>query len=160
MLKITISSKTRFILVLFISVALVFFLWMAFHKVNKDPPTELYGSWDFFEIQAMGMTAQIKLVIDEQRITSVTTCFYDDKQVSVKTVSPINISADEIQVLNSAENLRQYSPGFLACKASLEKGVLIYRLENNQLILRMSNNETVMTLSRSGDNFKQALIKQ
>ena len=123
---------------------------------NPNPNPEIYGSWDFFEAKGMGMTGQVRLMIDDNKVTTSNTCFFDGKQVYVETSSPALISSDEIHVLETNSNQKEYSPGFLKCKASIDKNVLQYHLSQETLNLQLSGNGDVMALSRTGKTFTPA----
>lgn len=119
-------------------------------------PPGLYGTWDLFEIQGSGMTARVRLTVEEGRVISATSCSYADKKVHVQANSYAKITADEISIMEDNVAQREYRPGFLNCKVSLDRGTIQYRLVDDHLVLRMAGQDDAIALSRSGASFVQA----
>ena len=117
---------------------------------------ELYGSWDMLEIEAHGMTAQLTLTIEEGRVTAGSKCFFGEYNVFVQTTSPAEITADEIRVLEGSRAMKEYSPGFLECTASVYEGNMQYHLRDGKLVLYSVKEEETYVLTRSGGPFKSA----
>ncbi|UCE83076.1 MAG: tetratricopeptide repeat protein [Deltaproteobacteria bacterium] len=117
---------------------------------------ELYGSWDLLEIESQGMTAQLTLIIDEGRVAAGSKCSFREFSVSVQTHSAAQITGSEIRVLEPSRAMKEYSPGFLECTASLQEGNMQYELRDGQLVLYMVQEEETYVLSRSGGPFKAA----
>ncbi len=116
----------------------------------------VFGSWDLFEINAMGMTAQIRITFENSQVITSSTCTFGDKSVHATATSSAEISDSEIRILENRSAREEYSPGFLECKASVEKGTLQYTLSRNQLILQMPGDSRTFELSRSGEIFVSA----
>jgi len=119
-----------------------------------DP--RLYGTWDLFEVRGNGMTAQVRLTIEKESLANSSLCSYEDKQVKVRTISTAVITNDEIVILEDSEAQREYEPGFLNCRVSLDKGTIRYRLVDDKLILHLVGQEQTVAVSRSGGAFIQA----
>ena len=102
------------------------------------------------------MTARVKLTFEEGFVISSNTCSYGGKSVYVQAVSPAMITEEEIMILGDSNARREYSPGFLECKTSVDKGVLKYKVIQDNLILQMANESERIELSRSGQTFTQA----
>jgi len=59
-------------------------------------------------------------------------------------------------ILEESEAQREYEPGFLNCKVSLEKGTFRYQLFGDKLLLHVVDHGQSVELSRSGGPFMQA----
>jgi hypothetical protein len=116
----------------------------------------VFGSWDLFEINAMGMTAQVRIAFENNQVISSSTCTFGDKSVHATANSSAEISDSEIRILENRSAKEEYSPGFLECKASVEKGILQYTLSRGQLILQMPGDGRTFELSRTGKIFVSA----
>lgn len=121
---------------------------------NVDP--RLYGKWDLFEVQGNGMTAQVWLTIEKDNLVNFSICSFEGKQVKVHTSSAAVITKNKIEILEDSEAQREYEPGFLNCRVSLDKGTMEYRLAGDNLVLRMAGHDQTVELSRSGGAFVQA----
>lgn len=121
---------------------------------NSDP--RLYGTWDLFEVQGNGMTAQVRLTIEKDRLANSSLCSFADKQVTVRTISSAVITRDEIVILEDSEAQREFEPGFLNCRVSVDQGTLRYRLVDDNLVLHVVGHDQTVELSRSGGPFTQA----
>ncbi len=129
------------------------FILMCFFQINKTLNPALFGSWDLFEVSDIGMKAQIKLLIDEDQVQTSTTCLYQNKKVHVQVASQANISNNEIHILENNIAQKEYSPGFLKCKASIEKTILKYELLNKALLVTMPDKNFKIQLVRSSETF-------
>ena len=106
--------------------------------------SDLYGSWELMKLETGGMSIQLTLIINEGEVTASNTCAFKEYSVLAEVSSPAVITSEEIQVLSSSNVVKEYSPGFLRCNASLEKGSMQYQLKDEKLILTMAGiNETV-----------------
>ena len=121
---------------------------------QADP--RLYGTWDLFEIQGNGMTAQVRLTIEYDRVVNSSRCSFQNKQVQAQTVSAAVITKDRITILEESVAQQEYEPGFLQCRVSLERGNIDYHLVNDKLVLQMAGQDQTVELSRSGSVFVQA----
>lgn len=118
-------------------------------------PPSLYGTWDLFEVEESGMIARVRLIVDKGSVTNSTSCSFADKSVHVQASSSARITADEISISENSRAQKEYEPGFLNCKASLDKGIIQYELVGDQLVLRKEGKEEVIELSRSGATLMQ-----
>ncbi len=123
-------------------------------KTGVNP--EVYGTWDMLELNTYGMTVQLTLAIEENQVIATSSCFFQDYSVSAQAVSPAEITAHEIRVLESNEAVNEYSSGFLVCRASLDVGDLQYQLRDGKLVITDPEKEETFELSRSGDQFQPA----
>ena len=106
--------------------------------------SDLYGSWELMKLERGGMSIQLTLIIKEGEVIASNTCAFEEYSVLAEVSSPAVITSEEIQVLSSNNVVKEYSPGFLRCNASLEKGNMQYQLKEDKLILTMAGiNETV-----------------
>ncbi len=119
-------------------------------------PPGLYGTWDLFEVQSVGMTARVRLTVEKGRVINSTSCSFADKNVHVQVSSPARITADAISIREDRKAHKEYEPGFLNCKVSLDKGTIRYRLVGDHLVLRLAGQDEAIALSRSGATFIQA----
>lgn len=144
------------------SLLFVFGLTLGGSSIFTDDSTaggispDLYGTWDVFEIQGNGMSARVRLTVDKGMVTNSTSCSYGDKSVRVQASSSAVITDDEISILENSKAEKEYEPGFLNCKVSLDKGIIRYEMIGDHLVLRMDGQEEVIELSRSGATFIQA----
>ena len=116
----------------------------------------VYGTWDMLELKNLGITLQSTLTIEENQVIAVSNCSFGDYRVSVQTASPALITPKEIRILESSEAIKEYSPGFLRCRASLDVGELEYLLGEGKLLLFLPEEEETFELSRSGAQFRAA----
>jgi tetratricopeptide (TPR) repeat protein len=119
---------------------------------------EIYGSWEIMNLEQSGMRMQANLIIKESQVISSTTCAFEaqvyqflqkDYSVLAQTSSPAVITANEIQVLESNSVMKEYSPGLLQCRSSIDAGNMQYQLRNGKLVLSMPGKEETHELSRS-----------
>ena len=132
---------------------------VGFYSGNEgsvDP--DIYGKWDFFELHEMEMSARITLDFQHDKIISSNSCSYKSYSINVQTVSPAIITGKKIKILSSSRNMKEYSPGFLKCKASLDKGTIHYQLRNGTLLLTRQGASERAELSRSGQVFRPARL--
>ena len=148
------NKSTKMFSGLVVTIILVcVFILIYFFQVNKAINPALFGSWDLFEVSDIGMKAQIKLLIDKDQVQTSTTCLYQDKKVQVQIASQANISNDEIHILEDNSVQKEYSPGFLKCKASIEKTILKYEILNKTLLITMPDKNFKMQLVKSSKTF-------
>ena len=118
----------------------------------------IYGKWDFFELHEMEMSARITLDFQHDKLVSSNSCSYKDYSINVQAVSPAIITGKKIKILSSSHNMKEHSPGFLKCKASLDKGTVHYQLRNDTLLLTRQGESERAELSRSGQVFRPARL--
>ena len=58
------------------------------------------------------------------------------------------MNPEEIRVLTSKNVVKEYSPGFLRCNASVQKGNMQYQLADDKLILTMAGIDETVELTR------------
>lgn len=108
----------------------------------------LYGSWELMKLETGGMSIQLTLIINEGEVVASNTCAFKEYSVLAEVSSPAVITSEEIQVLSSNNVVKEYSPGFLRCNASLEKGNMQYQLADDKLILTMAEIDETVELIR------------
>ncbi len=110
---------------------------------------EIYGSWEMMNLKQSGMRIQMNLIIKENQVISSNTCTFEEYSVLAQTSSPAVITANEIQVLESSSVMKEYSPGFLQCRSSIDARNMQYQLRDGKLVLSMPGKEETHELSRS-----------
>lgn len=110
---------------------------------------EIYGSWEMMNLEQSGMGIQMNLIIKESQVIASTTCAFEEYSVLAQTSSPAVITANEIQVLESSSVMKEYSPGFLQCRSSIDARNMQYQLRDGKLVLSMPGKEETHELSRS-----------
>jgi tetratricopeptide (TPR) repeat protein len=110
---------------------------------------EIYGSWKVMDLEQIGMRMQMNLIIKEDQLISYNVCSFKEHSVIAQTSSPAVITANEIQVLESSSVMKEYSPGFLQCRASIDVGNMQYQLRDGKLVLSMPGVDETFELSRS-----------
>lgn len=110
---------------------------------------EIYGSWEMMNLEQSGMRIQMNLIIKESQVIASNTCTFKEYSVLAQTSSPAVITANEIQVLESSSVMKEYSPGFLQCRSSIDARNMQYQLRDGKLVLSMPGKEETHELSRS-----------
>lgn len=110
---------------------------------------EIYGSWEMMNLEQSGMGIQMNLIIKESQVIASNTCTFKEYSVLAQTSSPAVITANEIQVLESSSVMKEYSPGFLQCRSSIDARNMQYQLRDGKLVLSMPGKEETHELSRS-----------
>ena len=100
------------------------------------------------KLETGGMSIQLTLIIKEGEIIASNTCAFQEYSVLAEVSSPAVITSEEIRVLASNKVAEEYSPGFLRCNASVQKGNMQYQLEDDRLILTMSGIDEAVELTR------------
>ena len=146
--------------ILFLTITITIIIGIAIIKnnlINKDiVNSDIYGSWDLFEVKSLNMTAQVTLTFKQDKVISKNSCSYKDYMVDVQAISPVLIVGDEIRILKSSYEMKEYSPGFLKCKASIDEGVMNYIIRNGNLLLIKPGESHVPEPSKSGQVFNQS----
>jgi hypothetical protein len=109
---------------------------------------ELYGAWELMNLEKGGMRIQVALLIKDSEVISSNTCAFNEYSVLAEASSPAVITADEIQILESSSVMKEHSPGFLQCRASVSEGNLQYQLRNGKLVLTIPEKQETIELSR------------
>lgn len=109
---------------------------------------ELFGIWELMKLETGGMAIELTLIIKEGEIISSNTCSFQEYSVLAEVSSPAVITSDEIQVLESSKVVKEHSPGFLRCNASVKEGNMQYQLLGDKLVLSMAGIDEVVELSR------------
>ena len=110
---------------------------------------EIYGSWEMMNLEQSGMGIQMNLIIKESQVIASNTCTFKEYSVLAQTSSPAVITANEIQVLESSSVMKEYSPGFLQCRSSIDARNMQYQLRDGKLVLSMPGKEETHELSRT-----------
>ena len=103
--------------------------------VAPDEDHEVYGSWVMIDLENAGMHIYSTLTIQPDRVDVLTRCSFGDKQVEANATTPAQITEDEITVTEARHVEKEYSPGFLNCRASIVAMSVNYRLDDGKLIL-------------------------
>ena len=109
---------------------------------------EVYGSWELLTIERAGMTIELTLIINADEIISSNTCSFQDYSVLAEVASSAVITSDEIQVLESKKVLKEHSPGFLRCNASVKEGNMQYQVAGDKMVLTMEGRNETVELTR------------
>ena len=115
---------------------------------ESDVGSDLYGSWELMKLETGGMSIQLTLIINEGEVIASNTCAFQEYSVLAEVSSPAVITSEEIRVLASNNVVKEYSPGFLRCNASVQKGNMQYQLEDDRLILTMAGIDETVELTR------------
>ena len=108
----------------------------------------LYGPWELMVLESAGMTIRLTLIIKTGEVIASNTCSFQEYSVQAEVSSSAVITPDQIHILESNKVQKEYSPGFLGCKASVNKGDIHYQLEGDKLILTMAGRDETVELSR------------
>ncbi len=119
----------------FLSLAILLGSGMIAAAVAPDENREVYGSWVMIDLDHAGMHIYSTLTIRSDRIDVLTRCSFGDKQVEANATTPAKITENEITVTEARNVEKEYSPGFLNCRASIIAMSLNYRLDDGKLIL-------------------------
>jgi hypothetical protein len=109
---------------------------------------ELYGYWELMTLERGGMTIQATLLIKENTVVSSNTCSFQEYSVLAEASSPAVITADEIRILESSNVMKEHSPGFLQCRASINEGKMQYQLRDGKLVLTSPEKDETIELSK------------
>ena len=109
---------------------------------------DVYGSWELLTIERAGMTIELTLIINAGEIISSNTCSFQDYSVLAEVSSSAVITSDEIRVLESKKVLKEHSPGFLRCNASVKEGNMQYQVAGDKLVLTMEGRNETVELTR------------
>ena len=96
---------------------------------------EVFGSWVLMDLENAGMHIYTTFTIHSNRIDISSRCSYGDKQVEANATAVAEITEDEILVTEGSSVEKEYSPGFLKCRASIKPMRVNYRLNDGKLIL-------------------------
>lgn len=103
--------------------------------VVPDVNREVYGSWVMMDLETAGMHIHSTLTIRPDRVDVLTRCSFGDKHVDASATTPAQITENEITVTEARNVEKEYSPGFLTCRASISAMAVNYRLDDGKLIL-------------------------
>ena len=87
--------------------------------------------------------------INQDRIEVTSRCSYGDKQVEAKATAPARVTDREIQVTEARKVEKEYSPGFLQCRATITPMTVNYTLKDGKLILTVPGSAESHELSRA-----------
>ena len=119
----------------FLALAILLGSGMLATAVAPDENHEVYGSWVMIDLENAGMHIYSTLTIRPDRVDVSTRCSFGDKQVEANATTPAQITENEITVIEAKNVEKEYSPGFLNCRASIAKMSVNYRLDDGKLIL-------------------------
>ena len=119
----------------FLALAILLGSGMLATAVPTDESREVYGPWVLFDHENAGMHIHSTLAIRPDRIDVLTRCSFGDKQVEVNATTPAQITENTITITEAKHVEKEYSPGFLNCKASIVAMSVNYRLEDGKLVL-------------------------
>ncbi len=103
--------------------------------VAPDENREVYGSWVMMDVEQAGMHIYSTLTIRPDRVEALTRCSFGDKQIEANATTPAQITENKITITEGNQVEKEYSPGFLNCRASIVAMSVNYRLEDGKLIL-------------------------
>lgn len=109
---------------------------------------DVYGSWVVMDLENAGMHIYTTFTIHPDRIDVASRCSYGDKQVEANATAPARVTENEITVTEARNVEREYSPGFLTCRAAIKTGTLSYKLVDAKLVLTMAGQEKSHEFSR------------
>ncbi len=119
----------------FLALAILLGSGMLATAVAPDENSEVYGSWIMMDRDHAGMHIHSTLTIRPDRVDVSTRCSFGDKQVEANATTPAQITENEITVTEAKHVEKEYSPGFLNCRASISVMSVNYRLDDGKLIL-------------------------
>ena len=103
--------------------------------VTPNENREVYGSWVMMDLENAGMYIYSTLTIRPDRIDVLTRCSIGDKQVEANATTQAQITENKITITEAKHVEKEYSPGFLNCRASISAMSVNYRLDDGKLIL-------------------------
>ncbi len=119
----------------FLALAILLGSGMLATAAAPDENHEVYGSWIMMDLENAGMHIYSTLTIRPDRVDVLTRCSIRDKQVEANATTPAQITENEITVTEAKHVEKEYSPGFLNCRASIVPMSVNYRLDDGKLIL-------------------------
>ncbi len=119
----------------FLALAILLGSGMLAAAVAPDENREVYGSWVMIDLDHAGMHIYSTLTIRPDRVDVLTRCSFGDKRVEASATTPAQITENEITITEAKHVEKEYSPGFLNCRASIAKMSVNYRLDDGKLIL-------------------------
>lgn len=122
---------------------------LAVSAATPDPDAEVFGSWIVLDVEQAGMHMRSTFTIHKDSIEVTSRCSYGDKQVEAKTSSPARVTDSEIQVTETRSVEREYSPGFLQCKANINAMTVAYTVKGDKLVLTVPDSGESHELSRA-----------
>ena len=132
----------------FLALAILLGSGMLATAVALDENREVYGSWVMMDLENAGMHIYSTLTIRPDRIDVLTRCSIGDKQVEANATTAAQITENEITITESKQVEKEYSPGFLNCRASIVAMSVNYRLGDGKLILFDPGTDQSHTLQR------------
>ncbi len=142
-------KRTKFVLVSYLAGMILFAFADGKALADKTAvDSALYGSWELMVLESGGMTIRLTLVINAGKVIASNTCSFQEYSVLAEVASSAVITPDEIQILETNKVQKEYSPGFLRCNATVNKGDMHYQLEGDKLILTMAGKDDTVELSR------------
>ena len=115
---------------------------------NTPAKSEVYGSWEAMNINQGGFIIRAILIIKDSQVTFSNTCSFKEFSVLAEVSSPAVITGDETKILESKNIMKEHSPGFLQCRASVTAEALQYQVRNGKLVLTDPNKQETAELPR------------
>ncbi len=119
----------------FLALAILLGSGMLATAVAPEENHEVYGSWVMMDLETAGMHIHSTLTIRPDRVDVLTRCSAGNKRVEASATTPAQITENEIKVTEAKYVEKEYSPGFLTCRASISAMAVNYRLDDGKLIL-------------------------
>ncbi len=119
----------------FLALAILLGSGMLATAVTPNENREVYGSWVMMDLENAGMYIYSTLTIRPDRIDVLTRCSIGDKQVEANATTPAQVTENEITVTEAKNVEKEYSPGFLNCRASISAMSVNYRMNDGKLVL-------------------------
>ena len=119
----------------FLALAILLSSGMLATAVAPDENREVYGSWVMMDLEQAGMHIYATLTIRPDRVDALTRCSIGDKQIEANATTPAQITENRITITEGNQMEKEYSPGFLNCRASIVAMSVNYRLADGKLIL-------------------------
>lgn len=109
----------------------------------------VFGSWVAMDLENVGMHIVSTITIHPDRVEITSRCSYGDKRVEAKATAPARVTESEIQVTEARNVEKEYSPGFLRCRASINPMKVNYHLKDGKLLLTEPGSAKTQALHRA-----------
>jgi len=101
-------------------------------------------------VEQMGVRYEIVMTIEKARVRMVSRCSHEGNQVEAVVSSAANITADQLQITGTDSAEKEYSPGYLMCRASIKPMHVSYAIEDGKLVLTDPQRPKPLVLTRVG----------
>ena len=109
----------------------------------------VFGSWVMMDLENAGMHIVSTITIHPDRVEVMSRCSFGDKRVEAKATAPARVTESEIQVTEARNVEKEYSPGFLQCRASITPMTINYYLKDGKLVLTDPGSAQTQELNRA-----------